>query len=85
MDTHLNKGFKGAMREKWEQWLEHGEKEYTEGGKRKRVLYEMLGKWVQEIWCNITGNSIVNGFRQNGYIDFTGDIDILHSRLKETA
>ena len=30
------------------------------------------------------GESIVKGFQQNGYMQYTDDVDSLHSRLKET-
>ena len=73
------------MRKKWESWLQYGKHEYTKSGKRKRASYEMICGWVQEVWITLVlGESIVKGFQQNGYIQYTGDVDSLQSRLKET-
>ena len=42
-------------------------------------------KWVQDAWkCVATADSILKGFRQCGYIEYTGDAMVLHSRLQET-
>ena len=44
LDTHVNKSIKAGMREKWEHWLEAGERECTKSGKHKRVSYEQICK-----------------------------------------
>ena len=56
-----------------------------QSGKRKRASYQMICGWVQEVWTTLVlGESIVKGFQQNGYMQYTGYVDSLHSRLKET-
>ena len=41
--------------------------------------------WVHEVWCKVaTGEFIVKGFRQNSNIDYTGEVDNLHSNLRVT-
>ena len=86
MDTHVNKSFKTSMRDKWENWLENGNVEFTKGGKRKPASYDLIGKWVHEAWITVgTKELIVKGFKENGFVDFNGSIDHLHSRLRETV
>ena len=84
LDTHVNKSFKSAMREKWEDWVENGEVEYTKSGKRKSASYQMICEWVEEVWKKIKPEFIVRGFKENGYIEYDHDINVLHSRLEET-
>ena len=46
LDTHVNKSFKGNVRERWEDWMANGVAEYTKSGKRRRASYEMVCEWV---------------------------------------
>ena len=78
----MNKSLKAGRREEWEHWLERGEREYTKGGKRKRVSYEQICHWVEEVWKTVSGEFIITGFRENGYIG-SDDLDRLHSRLRD--
>ena len=41
MDTHVNKSFKDILKNRWAEWLDHGEEEFTRTGKRSRDSYEM--------------------------------------------
>ena len=65
LDTHVNKPFKSAMCEKWEDWIENGEIEYTKIGKRKKASYQMICEWVAEVWKKISPEFIVKGFTEN--------------------
>ena len=42
LDTHVNKPFKDVMKEKWEDWIENGDAEFTEKESRKRTSYHYL-------------------------------------------
>ena len=42
--THINKSFKDTLKDKWEEWFEHGDAEYTESGNRKRASYELVAE-----------------------------------------
>ena len=62
MDTHVNKPFKDILKNKWAEWLDHGEQEFTRTGKRRRASYEMIAQWVFEAWRLITPDSICKRF-----------------------
>ena len=44
----------------------------------------MIASWVEEAWRHITPELILKGFRECGYIQWDGNFDNLHSRLRET-
>ena len=44
----------------------------------------MICQWVEAQWKQLGTDSIIKGFRENGYIGYTGDTKVLHSRLQET-
>ena len=83
MDTHVNKSFKNILKNRWAEWLDHGEEDFTRTGKRRRASYEMIASWVEEAWRHITPELILKGFRECGYIQWDGNFDNLHSRLRE--
>ena len=83
LDTHINKSFKGNVRNRWENWIANGMAEFTKSGKRRKASYEMVAKWIHEEWKGVEHESI-KGFRENGYIDYAGNENVLHSRLQQT-
>ena len=85
LDTHINKPFKDGMKEKWEEWISDGEQEFTKSGNRRRASYELVARWANDVWIQVgTKGNIIQGFRRNGYIDFNGDLQNLHSKLRQT-
>ena len=83
LDSHVNKPFKDGLKEKWQEWSDFGEREYTEVGNRRRASYTRVAEWVFDVWRKATTNDlIVRGFRQCGYIGGNGDINTLHSKLR---
>lgn len=80
LDVGINAPFKAKLREKWEQWIAEGPKEYTPRGVRKRPSWETIFKWVDEatnaiapdvisksfICCGITKNGEEVPFQQLG-------------------
>ena len=83
--TLINKPFKDRMKEKWEEWISNGEQEFTKSRNRRRASYELVARWANDVWMQVAQEeNIIQGFRQNGYIDFNGDLQNLHSKLRET-
>ena len=69
LDSHVNKPFKDGLKEKWQEWIDSGECEYTEAGNRRRASYTMVALWVFDVWRKVaTEELILRGFRQRGYI-----------------
>ena len=45
----------------------------------------MVVNWVNDVWQQAaTTNAILKGFKECGYIGYNGDINSLHSRLRDT-
>ena len=85
IDTHINKPFKNHLRNKWNEWMTGGEIQFTASGKCKRTSYEMVVNWVNDVWQQVaTDNAILKGFKECGYIGYDGDVNSLHSRLRDT-
>ena len=85
LDTHVNKPFKDGMKEKWEDWIENGDAEFTESGNRKRASYQLVAEWVDEIFKEVaTDELILRGFGECEYIDYSNNISVLHSRSQIT-
>ena len=84
LDTHINKPFKEAVRVQWEEWMTRANPALTKSGKLQRAPYDTVCHWVQHAWDEVaTQNLIVKGFKESGYIDFSGDVTQLHSSLAE--
>ena len=85
LDTHVNKPFKDGMKEKWEDRIENGDAEFTKSGNQKRASYQLVAVWVDEIFKEVaTDELILRGFRECGYVVYSNDISVLHSRLQAT-
>ena len=62
-----------------------GEIQFTASVKRKRASYEMFVNWVSDVQQQVaTDNAILKGFKECGYIGYDGDVNSLHSRLRDT-
>ena len=59
--TNPNNLFKDVLKEKWEDWIENGEAEYTEGGNRMRASYQVVAEWADDAWKKDA--LIMEGFR----------------------
>ena len=54
-------------------------------GNRRRASYELVVRWDNDVWMQVAQEeNIIQGFGQNGYIDFNDDLQNLHSKLRET-
>ena len=63
LDTHVNKSFKGNLRDAWDTWIDEGETTYTKTGKGKRPSYAEIAKWVEQSWKKAASTDlIVKGF-----------------------
>ena len=86
IDTHINKSFKNKLREKWEDWMAHGIEEFTKSGNRRRAAYDLIATWIFDAWKQVAQPAfIIDGFRECGYIEWDGDHNKLHSRLRDTV
>ena len=69
LDSHINKPFKDGMNEKWEEWIDSGERTYTEAGNRRRASYTTVAEWVFDVWRKVAMDDLIRQrFRQCGYI-----------------
>ena len=80
-DVSWNKSMKSKVRERWNAWLQEGEKEFTRSGKRKRASYDMVAKWVVEAWDEVPREMISTSFVKCGLTPMDS-IDLLHSSLQ---
>ena len=58
LDVGINGPFKIALREEWNFWFEHGPKEFTPKGYRKRPSYDYILKMVSNALKKITPDII---------------------------
>lgn len=85
IDTHVNKPFKDILKERWADWFTNCTEEFTKQGNRRRASYEMICQWIIEAWKVVAKPEfVVSGFQQCGYIEWDGDYQKLHSRLRDT-
>ena len=78
-DVSWNKPFKSLRKEKWLEWLNEGEEEYTRSGKRKSASYKTVVQWVSDCWKSISEDLIKKSFTKCGICDTSNP---LHSRLQ---
>ena len=65
LDTHVNKPFKDYMKERWADWLENGEKEFTKLEKEEEHPtkwwlngFVIPGKRYPTIWSSMDSSSV---------------------------
>ena len=66
LDVGINSPFKAAMRREWSHWYEHGEKEYTAKGYRKRPSYTQLLNFVSNSIKEINRETVQRSFKVCG-------------------
>ena len=64
--------------------MANGVAEFTKSGKPRKASYEMVAKWIDGEWKTVEHESIIKGFQENGYIDYAGNKNVLHSGLQQT-
>lgn len=65
-DVTWNKPLKDRVREKWGQWLDSGEQEFTRTGKRRKARYDTVATWIVEAWRDLPGDVVKQSFRSCG-------------------
>ncbi|CAG8784772.1 10237_t:CDS:2, partial [Dentiscutata erythropus] len=65
-DVSVNKPFKNKIRRKWDEWISNGEKEFTKHENHKKALYELVCKWVSEVWKEISSEILIKSFEASG-------------------
>ena len=65
LDTHVNKLFKDIMKERWIDWIESGEAEFTDKRNRNPASYQLVAEWVDDKWKKFaTDYLVMKGSRQ---------------------
>ena len=57
-DSHWNNPFKAVMKHRWLDWLQSGEAEFTQAGKRKQASYNLVAQWASDLWKDLPENLI---------------------------
>ena len=66
-DVSWNKPFKSLMKEKWLEWLNEGEEEYTRSKKRKSASYETVVH-MSDCWKSISEDLIKKSLLNVEYV-----------------
>ena len=85
LDVAVNAQFKSALRSEWGRWFEHGEKEYTAKGYRKRPSYQQIINFVSNATAALKKESLIRSFECCGIAANGEKISetVLHSRLQD--
>lgn len=62
LDVGLNAPFKVRLRQKWEDWMSNGVKEYTPKGMRRRPSWAAVFQWVDDAVKSLMPEMIVKAF-----------------------
>lgn len=65
-DVSVNKPFKNGIRKKWDKWICDGEREFTKNGNRRKASYELVCRWVSEVWKEISPELLIKSFEASG-------------------
>ena len=79
MDAVVNKPFKAALKQKWAEWMIHGEHTFTKGGNMRKVDMPTICRWIVDAWKELPIKTVVKGFKKcsiSNMLDGTED-DIL--------
>ena len=72
---------KNRVRELWSDWLDNGEQEFTQTGRRRRASYDTVATWIVQAWEEIPNELIKMSFPCCGISD-NSQRDELHFSLK---
>ncbi|CAI2192016.1 2000_t:CDS:1 [Funneliformis geosporum] len=64
LDVCLNEPFKDRMRKKWQNWMANKEYSFTKGGNLQRPGYDLICKWILEVWDDISIETVCNSFKK---------------------
>ncbi|TWW71819.1 Pogo transposable element with KRAB domain [Takifugu flavidus] len=68
LDISVNRSFKAALRNLWEQWMMDREHSFTATGRMRHTTFlEVIG-WIDKAWASVTTETILSGFRKAGII-----------------
>jgi hypothetical protein len=65
-DQSWKSPFKGRYFKKWNNWLIHAPKSYTDAGNVKSPGYAKVVKWISEAWSELDAGMITNSFQRCG-------------------
>lgn len=64
LDVCLNKPFKDRMRKKWQDWMANKEYSFTKGGNLQKPSYNLICRWILEVWNDIPIETVCNSFKK---------------------
>ena len=71
LETHVNTGTHDTHVNRWEDWVENGEAEFTKKEIARRASYQLVPEWADDTWKKTTtGDLIMKGFQQYDYIEY---------------
>lgn len=84
LDVCINGPLKAALRNEWALWFDHGVKEYTAGGNRRRPSYQVIVDMVSRALRTIPAEMIRASFTLCGIAANGAEVPVaqLHSRLR---
>ena len=71
LETHVNTGTHDTHVNRWEDWVENGEAEFTKKEIARRASYQLVPEWADDTWKKTTtGDLTMKGFQQYDYIEY---------------
>ena len=66
LDKCINKPFKAKVRSQYEAWMVNGPFTYTPPGKKRAPSKEMVLRWIDRAWSEISADLISRSFKSCG-------------------
>ena len=64
------------VRQQWNEWLQHGEEQFTRTRKRRRAAYDTVAMWVVDAWNDMPCEMIQQSFTHCGIASHVGHITV---------
>ncbi len=86
-DVCWNRPFKAKIQDAYEDWMEKGEKSYTNAGNIRAPDLRVLLTWIYESWQNLSEEMIIKSFKVCGVSNALdgSEIDLIHCFKEEAA
>ena len=53
LETHVNTGTHNTKANRWKDWVENGETEFTKKEFARRALYKLVAEWADDTWKKV--------------------------------
>ncbi|EGT53384.1 hypothetical protein CAEBREN_03992 [Caenorhabditis brenneri] len=74
-DVYWNFAFKSKIRQEYENYMLHGEKDFTKGGNLKQPPMKVYLKWVRDAWSDLPEDLIIRSFKGCGITNAPGGLE----------